>query len=109
VPTLLRATKGDPSVSAGVPATSVWPIGGHEALEQLAEPKEDPGALKTEIQTAGVWAASGQLQSERADPRRAQSGVSHEMGPYFPMQNLPKISPSSSSVPKAPVISPSAW
>ena len=52
VPTLLRMEKGDPSVSAGVYATALWMLGRHEALGQVADPKEDLAALETEIQTA---------------------------------------------------------
>lgn len=49
--------KGDPSVSAGVYATAVWLIGRHEALGQLADPKEDLAALEAEIQTARLRGA----------------------------------------------------
>jgi hypothetical protein len=57
VPTLLRMEKGDPSVSAGVYATAVWLIGRHEALGQVADPKEDLAALEAEIQTARLRGA----------------------------------------------------
>jgi hypothetical protein len=52
VPTLMRLEKGDPSVSMGVYATSLWLMGRHGALAQIASPKEDLGALEMEIKKA---------------------------------------------------------
>jgi hypothetical protein len=52
VPTLMRLEKGDPSVSMGVYATALWLINRHEALSQVADPKEDAAALEMEIRAA---------------------------------------------------------
>jgi hypothetical protein len=52
IPTLMRMEKGDPSVSMGVYATALWLMGRHRALAEMANPKEDLGALEMEIKKA---------------------------------------------------------
>jgi hypothetical protein len=52
IPTLMRMEKGDPSVSMGVYATALWLIGRQKALAEVANPKEDLGALEIEIKKA---------------------------------------------------------
>ncbi len=52
VPTLMRMEKGDPSVGMGVYAIALWIIGRHTALSDLADPKEDLGALDLSVREA---------------------------------------------------------
>lgn len=52
VPTLMRMEKGDASVGVGVYATALWMINRHQALADLADPKEDLGALELDIRQA---------------------------------------------------------
>jgi hypothetical protein len=49
VPTLMKMEKGDPQVAAGVYATALWLINRHAALGQVADPKEDVGALEADV------------------------------------------------------------
>ena len=52
IPTLMRMEKGDPSVGMGVYVTALWLMGRHTALSELANPKEDLGALEIDIREA---------------------------------------------------------
>jgi hypothetical protein len=52
VPTLMRMEKGDPSVGVGVYATGLWLIGRINALNALANPQDDLGALELDIKLA---------------------------------------------------------
>ena len=52
VPTLMRLVRGDPTLSMGVWATSLWMIDRHQALAQAADPKEDLAALEAEVRQA---------------------------------------------------------
>ena len=52
VPTLMRMEKGDPAVSVGVYVTALWLVNRHQALGEVADPKEDLAALEAEIRTA---------------------------------------------------------
>lgn len=52
VPTLMRMEKGDPAVSMGVYATALWMMGRHDALADVADPKEDRAALENEVSAA---------------------------------------------------------
>lgn len=52
VPTLTRMEKGDPTVSAGIYATALWLIGRHDALAQLADPRDDRAALESDVSEA---------------------------------------------------------
>lgn len=52
IPTLMRMEKGDPSVSMGVYATALWLVGRQKALAEMANPKEDLGALEIEVKKA---------------------------------------------------------
>lgn len=68
VPTLVRMEKGDPSVGMGVYATALWLMGQHQALADIAAPKNDMGALELDIQA---------IKAKRLrQPRRP--GASHE-------------------------------
>ncbi len=51
-PTLVRMEKGDPSVSMGVYATALWMMGRAPALEELAAPAHDMGALEDAVRVA---------------------------------------------------------
>jgi hypothetical protein len=55
--------KGDPSVSMGVYATALWLMGRHRALAEMANPKEDLGALELEIKKATSRHASSRKGS----------------------------------------------
>jgi hypothetical protein len=52
VPTLMRMEKGDPAVSMGVYATSLWLLNRHDTLAAAADPKEDLAALEVEVRIA---------------------------------------------------------
>ena len=52
VPTLMRMEAGDPRVAVAVYVTALWMMNRHEALQALANPKEDVGALEIDIRTA---------------------------------------------------------
>lgn len=58
IPTLMRMEKGDPSVSVGIYATALWLLGRQQALAELANPKEDLGALEIEVKKAKARHAS---------------------------------------------------
>lgn len=51
-PTLMRMEKGDPSVAMGVYATALWMMGRAPALEALAAPEHDQGALEDAVRVA---------------------------------------------------------
>lgn len=60
VPTLMKMEKGDPAVSVGVYATALWMIQRHQAIADLADPKEDLAALEEEVRDAdGRYAPGG--------------------------------------------------
>ncbi len=52
VPTLIRMERGDAAVSMGVYATALWMIGRSQALVDLADPKNDLGALERDVRRA---------------------------------------------------------
>ncbi|MCY7319300.1 MAG: hypothetical protein LH617_11345 [Ramlibacter sp.] len=64
IPTLMRMEKGDPSVSMGVYATALWMVKRHQALAEVADPKEDLAALEADIRDA----------EQRHRPRGARGG-----------------------------------
>ena len=66
VPTLMRLEKGDPSVGAGVYATALWIVNRTEALSQLADPKEDLGALELDLRAAAQRSAPRGRKSAHA-------------------------------------------
>lgn len=51
-PTLMRMEKGDPSVAMGVYVTALWMMGRASALEDLAAPVHDQGALEDAVRAA---------------------------------------------------------
>lgn len=67
VPTLSRMEKGDPAVGMGVYATSLWLMGQHLALADIAAPRHDLGALELDIQA---------IKGRRL-PRKDQAGEDH--------------------------------
>ncbi|HVH43766.1 MAG TPA: hypothetical protein VM925_15535 [Labilithrix sp.] len=52
VPTLIRMERGDARVAMGIYATALWMMGRVEALDELADPKSDRGALELEVRDA---------------------------------------------------------
>ena len=52
VPTLMRMERGDATVGMGVYVTALWLMGRHTALGDVADPKEDMGALELELRQA---------------------------------------------------------
>lgn len=54
VPTLMRMEDGDPRVGAGVYITALWLMNRHLALNELANPKEDAGALELDVREASM-------------------------------------------------------
>ena len=52
VPTLARMERGDPAVSIGIYATALWMIGRSSALDGLADPAQDLGALEADVRAA---------------------------------------------------------
>jgi transcriptional regulator with XRE-family HTH domain len=52
VPTLIRLERGDAGVGIGIYATALWLIGRAGALPDLAEPREDRGALESDVRKA---------------------------------------------------------
>ena len=49
VPTLIRLERGDAGVGMGIYATALWLIGRASAIPDLAEPREDRGALESDL------------------------------------------------------------
>jgi transcriptional regulator with XRE-family HTH domain len=49
VPTLIRVERGDAGVGMGIYATALWLMGRAGAIAELAAPKEDRGALESDI------------------------------------------------------------
>ena len=52
VPTLMRMEASDPRVAVAVYVKTLWIMNRHEALQALANPKEDVGAIEIDIRTA---------------------------------------------------------
>ena len=52
VPTLIRMERGDARVAMGVYATALWMVGRVQALADLADTKEDRGALELDVRAA---------------------------------------------------------
>lgn len=52
VPTLIRMEQGEPGVAVGIYATALWMLGRAQQLPQLADPKEDRGALELDVRRA---------------------------------------------------------
>ena len=52
IPTLIRMEQGEASVSMGVYATALWLVGRVQALEELAAPQHDRGALELDVRRA---------------------------------------------------------
>lgn len=77
VPTLLRLEAGEPSVSLGVLATTLWLIGRDATLATLATPKEDRGALELDVRQAEALGkervrATAQAKMKKASLRQSQ-------------------------------------
>jgi hypothetical protein len=52
IPTLIRMEQGDPRVAMGIYATAFWMIGRIDALAEIADPKNDRGALELDVRRA---------------------------------------------------------
>jgi hypothetical protein len=52
VPTLIRMERGEPGVGVGIYATALWMLGRVQLLPNLADPKEDRGALELDVRRA---------------------------------------------------------
>jgi len=53
-PTLIKMERGDPAVAIGIFATALWMIQRLGPLASAADPKEDLGALETEVKAASA-------------------------------------------------------
>lgn len=51
-PTLIRLERGDPTVSMGAYASALWLMGRSQAISDLADPKQDLGALEVDLREA---------------------------------------------------------
>jgi transcriptional regulator with XRE-family HTH domain len=71
VPTLLRLEAGEPSISLGVLATTLWLIGRDSALGSLATPKEDRGALELDVRQAETLGKDRARATAQAKIKRA--------------------------------------
>ena len=94
VPTLLRLEAGEPSVSLGVLATTLWLIGRDATLATLATPKEDRGALELDVRQAETLGkervrATAQAKMKRASKRQSQQDDAAREG----VLGKPKIAP----------------
>jgi transcriptional regulator with XRE-family HTH domain len=52
VPTLIRMEQGEPGVAIGIYATALWLLGRVQQLPELADPREDRGALELDVRQA---------------------------------------------------------
>jgi transcriptional regulator with XRE-family HTH domain len=52
IPTLIRMEQGEPAVAIGIYVTALWMLGRVQKLPELAEPKEDRGALELDVRRA---------------------------------------------------------
>jgi hypothetical protein len=52
IPTLIRMEQGEPGVGIGIYATALWMMGRVQALPELADPKQDLGALESDVRDA---------------------------------------------------------
>ncbi len=73
IPTLIRMEKGDPSVSMGVYASTLWLLGLSDALTGLADPAKDLRALESDVRQASQRRAARTRASGMA-PRATQKG-----------------------------------
>ena len=94
VPTLLRLEAGEPSVSLGVLATTLWLIGRDATLATLATPKEDRGALELDVRQAETLGkervrATAQAKMKRTSKRQSQQDDAAREG----VLSKPKIAP----------------
>ena len=70
VATLQRLEAGDPSVGIGIVATALWLIQREEALQNLAAPEFDRGALELDVRAATELGRSRAQASAEARLRR---------------------------------------
>ncbi|MBN1607150.1 MAG: hypothetical protein JW940_10995 [Polyangiaceae bacterium] len=49
IPTLIRMERGEPAVGVGIYATALWLLGRVQTLPDLADPKDDRGALELDV------------------------------------------------------------
>ena len=67
IPTLRRMEQGDPTVAMGNYATALWMIGRAPALLELADPRNDLGALEFDLRK--IRPTSGIFQGRRRGGR----------------------------------------
>lgn len=72
VPTVIRLERGDPGVAIGIVATALWMIGRLPALEGLAEPSTDQGAIEMDVRDAAKRRAVRSAASAEARLGRAR-------------------------------------
>jgi hypothetical protein len=72
VATLQRLEAGDPSVGIGIVATALWLIQRDGALQSLAAPEYDRGALEMDVRAATEL---GRARAKASAEARVQRGV----------------------------------
>jgi hypothetical protein len=72
VATLQRLEAGDPSVGIGIVATALWLIQRDDALQSLAAPEYDRGALEMDVRAATEL---GRARAKASAEARVQRGV----------------------------------
>lgn len=80
VPTLLRLEAGEPSVSLGVLATTLWLVGRDSALATLATPQEDRGALELDVRQAEALGKARVRATAEAKMKKASMRQNKEAG-----------------------------
>lgn len=74
VPTLIRMEQGDARVAIGIYATALWMMGRVETLAELADPKNDRGALELDVRGAVSRRAVRSAASAEARLGRSKKG-----------------------------------
>ena len=72
VATLQRLEAGDPSVGIGIVATALWLIQRDGALQSLAAPEHDQGAIEMDVRAATEL---GRARAKASAEARVQRGV----------------------------------
>jgi hypothetical protein len=72
VATLQRLEAGDPSVGIGIVATALWLIQRDGALQTLAAPEQDRGAIEMDVRAATEL---GRARARASAEARVQRGV----------------------------------
>jgi hypothetical protein len=72
VPTLQRLEAGDPTVGIGIVGTALWLIHRDAALQDLAAPEHDRGAIEMDVAAATELGRARARASAEARTQRAQ-------------------------------------